>query len=79
MQSKGNVSCISKDILIKLNVHHPTSYSITFHDLPSYGAVGTILSKYRQSKGNNSCISETTDTNFDHYTIARYIITISFL
>ena len=31
-QSESNNSYMSKDILIKLHVHHPTSYSVKFHE-----------------------------------------------
>ena len=69
---------------MKLRVHHPTSYSVTFHEhqsIPSYGSVGTNSLKYRQSKDINSCISENIVTNVDvhHHTIARFIITINFM
>ena len=34
-QLKGNNSCISKDILLKLHVHHPTSYLVKYHEVRS--------------------------------------------
>ena len=47
----------------------------------SYGSVGTNTLKFRQSKCNNSSISETIVTSFDvhHHINARYIITVSFM
>ena len=49
--------------------------------LTSNGPVGTNLLKFRQSKGNNSCISETNVTKFDvhQHTIAKYSITIIYM
>ena len=63
--AKGNNSCISKGILIKIHVHHPTSYSVKFHEIWCIPYQGTNSLKFRQSNGNNSCISETIVTNFD--------------
>ena len=82
-QSKSNNSWVSKDILMNIHVHCPTSCSVKvswnlFYSLPSNGSVGINSLKLRQSKGNNYCISETNVTNFDvhHHAIAKFIIEI---
>ena len=63
---------------MKLHLHHSTSNSVQIYEIRNIPYQGTDSLKFRQPKGNNSCISETIVTNFDvhQHTVAIYIITI---